>query len=77
MTNDSTEALPVQWDQPDAGVWEAIVQRTIDVSLEVFQPDDDDPERYEWWAVSEGRLVAYGSSVGLDAAKADCEASLR
>ena len=62
------------WDNPEPGVYEAFTTRTINVGLEVYQPNADDPDLYRWWAFSEGRVLGSGECVGLEAAKAACEA---
>lgn len=76
MTSDSTVTL-LEWDNPEPGVYEAFTTRTTDVALEVYESnDEDDSDLYAWWALSEGRVVAAGEAVGLEEAKAQCEAAL-
>lgn len=65
----------MNWENPEPGVYEA--QTTMRVRLEVFQPNDDDPDLYSWWAVSRGRVIAKGESVGLERAQAAVVAAVR
>lgn len=61
----------MNWDNPEPGVYEA--SANIPVSLEVFAPDDDDPELYVWIVLCRGRIVAEGETVGFENAKAAVE----
>lgn len=65
----------MNWDNPEPGVYEALSTRTKDVALVVFQANEYDADEYTWFAFSEGRVLGCGTAVGLDSAKAACEAA--
>ena len=68
----------MKWDHPEDSVWLAESVYSRDVTLEVFQPDDDDLDRYLWWVLESrgGRPVAVGEANGLAEAQRQCEAAV-
>jgi hypothetical protein len=48
------------------------------VTLEVFDAEEDDSDRYMWWviAASNGHALRSGEAVGFSNAVAACEAAL-
>ena len=76
MTGAST--VPILWDNPEPGIYEAITQRTQDVTLEVYEANpEDEAGHFTWWVFAGGREIDSGEADGLAAAKAACEAALR
>lgn len=63
----------MNWDQPEPGVWEAFTTRTADVTLEVFDPQEEDDGDYLWMAFSDGRVLGAGRAESLEEAKRRCE----
>lgn len=69
-----TSTAPLHWDNPEPGVYEALTTRTQQVVLEVFRANDDEPGTYQWWALSGGRLIGFGTAASVEDAQAQCEA---
>lgn len=65
----------MKWSNPEPGIYTAEATISRDVTLEVFQPTEDDPDRYLWWVLEAkgGRPVRVGEAVGLVEAKRQCE----
>lgn len=64
----------MKWDNPEPGVHEAFATRTVNVALEVFETDDDEPDGMcKWWALSEGHVIGHGWAPDIAEAKRQCE----